>query len=403
MAWSVERFSSLFEVKSGPKRNRSMEGLRGLAVTLIFFAHYKACLAPWMEGVGGVGAGIAETVRIMGAVGVDLFFLMSGFLIYGVTLSPNFSWGKFMRRRFQRIYPPFLAVFALYLVLSYVFPAESKIPDGTYAGAIYVLQNLLLMPGIFPIQPMITVAWTLSYDLYFYFVLPLLTVTLGLRNRSRRSRVGFFLALGGVFLVLSVTGVGHAQFLLFVAGIAAHELRDRFRAFQDAGGDRYTAPLGVVLAIFVMPVSAWIYQGILDAGGLETNAFALRTLWTAAVLPVVIMIMATREGVVARACSWTPLRWVGNISYSYYLIHGLALKGFALVALTFLGTAPNPLLFWSLLPVAFVGSLIAASVLYAWVENPFSNGAPIPYAGWIAARTQPALAKQVVPPVDPVP
>ena len=378
-----------------------MEGLRGIAVTLIFFAHYKACLAPWMVGVEGVGAGIAEAVRIMGAVGVDLFFLMSGFLIYGVTLSPRFSWAKFMRRRFQRIYPPFLAVFVLYLLLSYVFPSESKIPPGTYEGAIYVLQNLLLMPGIFPIQPMITVAWTLSYDLYFYFVLPLLTVTLGLRNRSPHSRLGFFLLLGGTFLVLSVMGIGHAQFLLFTVGIAAHELRDRFFAFQDRGGDRYTAPLGVVLALCLLPISSLIYQSVLDAGGLEIRAFALRTVWTAAVLPVLILIMASREGWVTRVCSWTPLRWVGNISYSYYLIHGLVLKAFALVALTLLGTTPNPFLFWSLLPVAYVGSLVGASVLFAWVENPFSNGAPVPFAGWAAARAPAGQAKPAAPPIDP--
>lgn len=63
----------------------------------------------------------------------------------------------FMARRIRRIYPAFLMVFAVYCALSFVFPRESRIPHDAPLG--YLAANLLL-PGLFPIRPMITVAWS---------------------------------------------------------------------------------------------------------------------------------------------------------------------------------------------------------------------------------------------------
>jgi peptidoglycan/LPS O-acetylase OafA/YrhL len=57
-----------------------------------------------------------------------------------------------MSRRVERIYPAFAAVFAVYLVLTFLFPQESKIPSPWPHGLLYVVQNVLLLPGIVPID-----------------------------------------------------------------------------------------------------------------------------------------------------------------------------------------------------------------------------------------------------------
>jgi peptidoglycan/LPS O-acetylase OafA/YrhL len=121
--------------------------------------------------------------------GVDLFFVLSGYLIYGAVIRKKVSHLTFFRRRVERIYPTFLCVFAIYLVLSILFPEENKIPARSLAAAIYILQNALLLPGIFHIQPIITVAWSLSYELFYYLSLPVLVMMLGMRSwrSSRRS------------------------------------------------------------------------------------------------------------------------------------------------------------------------------------------------------------------------
>src|SRR5690606_4132801 len=164
----TERLRGHFELQNGTSRNLAMEGLRGIAVTLVFLVHYHSVLTPWMAGVEGWGSDFGRAMRFAGAAGVDLFFVLSGYLIYGATLSARFSWGGFMRRRLQRIYPTFLVLLTIYLGLSFLIPSESKLPPGAAEASFYVLQNVLLLPGMFAIKPIITVAWSLSYEMFFY-------------------------------------------------------------------------------------------------------------------------------------------------------------------------------------------------------------------------------------------
>jgi peptidoglycan/LPS O-acetylase OafA/YrhL len=74
-----------------------------------------------------------------------------------------------------------------------------------------------------------------------------------------------------------------------------------------------------------------------------------------------------------RAFTWTPLRWLGNMSYSYYLLHGLVLKAefFALSKLL-PPTGHDAALFWALLPPMLALTLIPSAALFLLVERPFS-------------------------------
>jgi len=71
----------------------------------------------------------------IGHSGVDLFFVLSGYLIYGALIRKKVSYLSFFRRSVERIYPTFLCVFAIYLVLSILFPEENKIPARSLAAA----------------------------------------------------------------------------------------------------------------------------------------------------------------------------------------------------------------------------------------------------------------------------
>ena len=78
----------------------------------------------------------------------------------------------------------------------------------------------------------------------------------------------------------------------------------------------------------------------------------------------------------ARVFAWTPLRWLGNMSYSYYLLHGLTLKA-AFLALA--RVAPpaeyGAWVFWPLLPAMFALTLVPTALLFLAVERPFSLAA----------------------------
>ncbi|HEY2847883.1 MAG TPA: acyltransferase family protein, partial [Pyrinomonadaceae bacterium] len=88
-----EWFSDKFEVSRGlqGKNVRPMEGLRGLAVSLVFLVHYVALIRPWIEGHPLLDQ-VADGMHTIGNTGVDLFFVLSGYLIYGILLKkqPHF-------------------------------------------------------------------------------------------------------------------------------------------------------------------------------------------------------------------------------------------------------------------------------------------------------------------------
>jgi exopolysaccharide production protein ExoZ len=167
---------------------RPMEGLRGVAVFLVFLVHYCTLIKPYILR-SSLEWSTLNLTHSLGNVGVDLFFVLSGFLIYGTLISKTKTdFPRYFKRRVIRIYPTFLDLFVVYLILSLVFPSESKIPSGFYSGSIFILQNLLLLPGLFDIVPVITVAWSLSYELFYYLFIPFIIAALKLRSWTVKQR-----------------------------------------------------------------------------------------------------------------------------------------------------------------------------------------------------------------------
>ena len=125
----MRNFAELFELSRGGESHnvRAMEGLRGFAVALVFLTHYASLSAPWV-GDGSPLAALLDAVHAIGNAGVDLFFVLSGYLIYGSLIGREQSYARFMRRRVVRIYPAFTAVFLLYVALSLLSPEAGKIP-----------------------------------------------------------------------------------------------------------------------------------------------------------------------------------------------------------------------------------------------------------------------------------
>ena len=121
-----------FELQA-PSNTRllSMEGLRGVAVILVFLQHYT--VQAQLIGLSpGPAATFAMAFRAFGNQGVELFFVLSGYLIYGNLVRRAPPFGGFMARRFERIYPTFLAVFALALGAALVAPVSGKLSSDAW-------------------------------------------------------------------------------------------------------------------------------------------------------------------------------------------------------------------------------------------------------------------------------
>jgi len=356
-----EYFRQKFEISRGGGAHnvRPLEGLRGFAVSLVFLVHYITLVRPWLSGEGLLV--FSSAIHTMGNTGVDLFFVLSGYLIYGSLVSRPQDFFRFMSRRFVRIYPTFLAVFAIYLALSFVFPAENKIPSPIWQGLIYLVANVFLLPGIFPIEPVITVAWSLSYEMFYYLAIPLLIAVFKLRQRSSAWRVWFFSAAAAVTIIYCAIFGGHDRLIMFIAGVLLHEAHESRRIPSQSGFIGLLAlTIGLVSTLLPIPgpVGSAIKVGILFCSFFFLCLACFRD--SSAPLP--------------HAFSWTPLRWLGNMSYSYYLLHGLTLKAAFLVLSVILPKSAihSDLIFWELLPVMFALTLISSTFLFLAVERPFS-------------------------------
>src|SRR5712664_3884452 len=221
----ARQLASGYEVEGGKSRVIPMEGLRGIAVFLVFLVHFHALFGTHL--VRGTWLyQISEFLGTIGNSGVDLFFVMSGSLIYGALIRRDVGYLTFTRRRVERIYPTFVAVLALYLVLSAFFPEQNKIHGSVLRAGLYILANLFLLPGIFNLKPIITVAWSLSYEFFFYLTMPVLVWAPGMRRWKPYQRLAAFALLWIVCgLVSFYFGLeNRTRMISFIAGIVLYEL-----------------------------------------------------------------------------------------------------------------------------------------------------------------------------------
>jgi len=313
------------------------------------------------------------TIYFTGSTGVDLFFVLSGYLIYGALIKKDVDLKSFYRKRINRIYPTFTFVFILYIFLSYFFQSENKIPNnGIYGASIYILQNFFLLPGIFNIKPIITVAWSLSYEIFYYLIIPILIMSLKLRSWRPTNRIFIFLVLTSSYLFLCEIGVlSRERILMFISGVILYEFVVVFEFLKKPF--RFSSMLSLTVFLFAIisfgELTSDRYSFFFDTN-FNSNTLAISILFFSFMFFVMI---GLRETKLSTFLSYCPLRYLGNMSYSYYLIHGLTIKftglvlSYALHNHVLTGTE-----LWLLSPIVFFLTLVSATILFVLVEKPFS-------------------------------
>jgi len=363
-------FNKRFENAGAGDRIVAMEGMRGFAALLVFFVHFNAlfrpylCPSSWAATPAAVGGSF-------GHAGVDLFFVLSGFLIYGIIIGKHPSYSTFLRRRVRRLYPVFVVVLGVCVALSLVFPAQSRLPRSISQAVVYIGANLLMLPGMTRIPPIITVAWSLSYEWFFYLTVPLLVAVLDLRRWSNRQRIVFFLLLPLAYTALWLLGLtGNIRLILFAAGIVLWELVDQDVPRHLPSWLEYVvavAFLANLLAVGMAGVKLGPTSLILSS---VPHYYAPSLFIT--LLPFCLYAMFF-GGFLNRVFSWDYLRWLGNISYSYYLIHGLVLHGVRLMVNRLFLLVPRSAFFDVVLfATCMLLTILSAAVLYLLVEKPLS-------------------------------
>ncbi len=333
-----------------------LNGLRAIAILLVVSLHALS----WPGG---------------GYLGVDLFFVLSGFLITRLLLEEHEQFGRislhgFFERRIRRLLPALVVMLAVYAVVS---AAVGQNPLGpTFEGLFYCTNFFLAFGGqTSPVNHL----WSLAQEEQFYLVWPVLLMVL-LRFRPRvivpilavllllLSAHGAYLATHGASgLRLDYSPDTRSDGLIVgcIAGVLWRESKSRIFGIAALVG----LPLMVALLLALTPTSPALHVGVL----------------TAIVMYFAVLVhLATQDGRFARALSWRPMSYLGRISYSLYLWHVPILVAIG-VATASLGMRLGG--------VAL--SVVVAAASYRFVEQPLLN------AGRLRSRTQ----RQTVPSRQP--
>jgi peptidoglycan/LPS O-acetylase OafA/YrhL len=309
---------------SSKLRLPALDGVRGLAILLVI-AH-NAALFP--DAGGGV-VRLASVAAGASWVGVDLFFVLSGFLITGILLDHRREddyFRTFFLRRMLRIFPLYYAtLFVAFAVLPHLTHLAHLAPDGR--NQIWLWAYLDNWTG--PLgrdTPAFPHFWSLAVEEQFYLLWPvvvwllaprrLLAACAGLTVVALLARVGLRLAGANHQLVYEWT-ICRMDGLVIGAVVAVLLRRPGFRAWADTHLSRLA---GVALGLFV--------TGLLLTRGypritLRSQTFGYSILdVTFGVFILVVVLQDLRgRGLLRRLLAARPLRSVGTVSYGMYVFH----------------------------------------------------------------------------------
>lgn len=345
-----------FEISHGSKKAiLSMEGIRGVGCILVFLAHY--CLQfSSLAAADPALAMIAHYVRHAGELALDLFFLMSGYLIYAILLRRKTTLVTYLQRRITRIYPTFLFVFCGYLLLFFLLPTRNKLPSELPAATYYVIQNLILLPGIFDIKPIISVAWTLSYEMCFYLLAPLAVSLFRLREAIVSRRLAILVTFSSATFAAFILLGGPIRMMSFVAGMLVLELH-QYTQFRVP---RYTGIVAVTVA----------YLGVAFGRQLGLSPAFISVASYCCQIAFGLDCFVQRGTDAVFRVKW--FRWMGSLSYSFYLTHALVVQVCLTVCATAFPASFGRLAFGLLWLPVFAVALVIGGITFLFVEKPFS-------------------------------
>ena len=333
-------------------RLQGIQILRGMAASMIVLLHCIYVAYSRMTPPDEISA----RAGLFLGIGVDIFFVISGFIMMMINDERDDGAGRFLVNRICRIAPNYwFYTFAL-AVVGAMYPSMLRAVD---VNVETVLKSLFFIPFIRPngeLQPLLGVGWTLNYEMFFYLLFAVLIGMSGLRRTF--AMVLTFAALYALSLAADQgtafrSFFGNTIVFTFTGGMALHLVfrkwgrpRPAFAVVALAGA---AAMLGPMLGAWNPP---WETRFLL--WGIPSMLIVYATLG-----------LAPSGHAVARA-----LERLGDASYTLYLSHTFVAT-VVLVAWQHLG----PVLPAVFIPVAFAVSVAVALVAHRVVEIPLTHAA----------------------------
>ena len=353
--------------------NLALDGLRGCAILLVLLYHFSGELHHPVT----MAAGVIHKALSIGWIGVDLFFVLSGFLITGILVgsrgAPNY-FRAFYMRRVLRILPLYYGYLAAVFLLPRLLGSPTwATPAVEQAWYWLHLQNL--HPTSSAAFPFLGDLWSLAIEEQFYLVWPLLVLVAEGRTLRRVIVVGLVGAVSfrlvGALTLESVQPLyfwtpGRVDGLLLGAFVASIALDPAWLARAS----RWAGPAAAIAVAYLAACvvrARWLDPG--DMAIVIVGYSALALLFTA------VLVRVLTRASVARWFTPAWLRFFGQYSYGLYVLHRpcielLRLAGFTAdgVAVRVHSEVGGMLLYMAALMLV---SIIVASLSWRLLERPF--------------------------------
>jgi peptidoglycan/LPS O-acetylase OafA/YrhL len=299
-------------------RSIAIDAVRGIAIGAVLLRHFP----PGPEPV------LTKTIAQSGWVGVDLFFVLSGFLISSVLFKDIDTHGKldfarFWTRRGLRIWPAYFVCFLGVIALQ----GLTALHDGRpWSPPVEQWPNLLLIQNYFPLDVRWPHTWSLAVEEHFYLALPILLLVFG-RGGLVKVGIGLIVACLAIRLALAAGGAPwqqlyyptHTRFDGLMVGVLVGYVVRYKPEWATAVARRW-------LAIAALVVAAWTAAALIDVEGpdpfMRTWGFTL----LAAAFAGLVMLASQhrnfgRDNILVRAVAG-----LGVYSYTIYLAHGAIIE-----------------------------------------------------------------------------
>ena len=341
-----------------------LDGIRGIAILLVVFCHLFY-INPNATGI----VKFVGNVLAAGALGVTVFFTLSGFLISMPFWKSKLQgrpilFKSYFLRRFWKIYPPL----ALSVIL--LFPFYIAIRGNSWEYAKTAIEWLFGIALWTPVSGKLNpVMWSLIVEIHFYLVLPL--AFLGLKRISY-SKTLWLLFLGLLLvppLAKSLYAMHGLEFSNYpVMRVNFPVKMDAFAAGVLVAGLYHLKKLHPRLA-FLGPLGLILLACTLGMAGFAASAPSICGYWTpetshySAMLASACLLCFVAKPALANQCglSFSGLRWLGLISYEWYLFH----QPLSLWMRKIFGSADGDLVkYLTVTMLPFCGSLILAAAVY---------------------------------------
>ena len=347
----------------------SLTSLRGIAALGVVLFHIDVCL--FYREMGTLLPKASSGVIANGYLWVDFFFILSGFVIhhaYAQRLGAGFQWrttAAYYRSRFFRIYPlHFVLTLLLVAAVGLAGSAWPSLRDGSWDAFFKpsaLPANLLMLHAMTPGVGLTwnIVSWSIAAEWWVYAAAPLLIPILASRGPVAGA---LCVAVGALVLIGLYVAVGRQTLDItfdygvvrclggFLIGLGLYRLRRSIPPLSSAFTD------GLALSALA---------GILIVMHLDANDLLIVPFFA-----LLVLTGASARGRLNRALASAVPHYLGRISYSIYLVHGLVFMLFWFGAPALGLSFQSPLAVWAFALVFLVVPLVGAALTHRFIEAP---------------------------------